>query len=275
MSKLILGTNKGMPFEEVEPWARSAVNTGNSVLMILMGENKTTEQKLNDIGVETIVTKSSLGDWSANNERFFFQYEVLKNRKEKYSIMTDARDVIFQKDPMPFLIDKIENKNYDLVCAGEGLLYIDEPWGNGNLKQSYPDLYERYKNKPIMNVGVIGGITEKLAELSLQIYNMTKTSKTNYHSDQSSFNVICYDEEKYGFKVYTSNSDEGFAAHCGTVVKGVKMGAFNLRDENQYKLLNLPAIIEDGIVKTGKKEPYLIVHQWDRVPKEIFVNTKF
>lgn len=274
MKNLIIGTNKGMPFSDVELWAKSGVKTGHNVLMILMGDNLDVRNNLTNIGVEVIVKPSTLGTRSSNNERFFFQNEVLKSRKEKYTIMTDSKDVIFQKDPFDFVIEKTENYDYDLVCASEGLLYKDEPWGNMNLMQSYPELYHQYKNNPIMNVGVIGGPTEKVANVSLDIYNMTKISKTNYHSDQSSFNVLCADERR-GYKVYQSRSEEGFAVHCGTMIQGVTDGAFNLSDKNKNLLLEPPAVVENGIVKTHKKEPYLIVHQWNRVPRDIFINKNY
>jgi hypothetical protein len=81
----------------------------------------------------------------------------------------------FRSDPIEWITNNIEN--YDVVCASEGLLYKDEPWGRGNLIEGYPDLYESHKDNPIMNVGVIGEMQRKLQRFVLEYLKCARQTK--------------------------------------------------------------------------------------------------
>jgi hypothetical protein len=113
-----------------------------------------------------------------------------------------------------------------------------------------------------MNVGVIGGLTESLSRLSYKIYEMTTTVTGDYHSDQSSFNILCH-QKNSEFKILKCDADEPFVIHCGTMMTNLNGGAFkNERGENR---LSKPGIIKNKIFKNHLGEDYLITHQWDRV----------
>lgn len=263
MKGLILGTSKGLDISQVYPWAHSAVKTGNRVVLISMEENAGLALQLRGIGVEVITKPVTLANRSPHNERFVLQKDYLMGCSEEYTVVTDVRDVVFQDNPISWMEQNLGN--YKVVCSSEGLAYKDEPWGNHNLMEGYPNLYEAHKNNTIMNVGVLGGRSKDLANICSEIYTMCSTNRA-YLSDQSSFNILCA-KESMSSVIYKANSEEGFSLNCGTLVRNATGGSFRLNETTAH-LLKEPEPIYDGkIFKTHNGKKYCIVHQWDRVPE--------
>ena len=256
MSGLILGTTKGIDPKDLIPWAYTAIKTNNKVVLIAVDFNDYT--KLEELGVE-IVRKEFNNRLSPHNQRFLLQYEYLMDSDCEYAITTDVRDVIFQHDPIIWLNNNLGN--YKVVCASEGLLYKDEPWGNNNLIEGFPYLYDRYKSNLIMNVGVVGGKTKELASINLAIYTMCLHNPA-YLSDQSSFNILC-GMDAFSSIIYKSESRAGFALHSGTFLRNCTTGEFRLNDNNCH-LLKEPEPVLDNSFRTCDGIPYCIVHQWNR-----------
>lgn len=267
MKGLILGTTKGLDISSIYPWASSAAETGNRVVLLSMERNFNLTLQLKGLGVEVVTREVQPSNRSPHNERFLLQHEYLSKCEEEYAIVTDVRDVIFQKDPIDWMKNNLGS--YGLVCSSEGLAYKDEPWGDGNLKEGYPDLYETHKENTIMNVGVIGGKTKHLANVCLEIYNMCKANKA-YLSDQSSFNVICAREDMSSL-IYRASSKDEFCLNAGTFVRNATGGRFILTDDTVHLLREPEPIIENKTVKNPSGVPYCVLHQWDRIPQGVLV----
>jgi hypothetical protein len=251
---VILGASKNFNFNTLYPWVSSALATKNKVVMILMENNKTLEMQLRGLGVEVVVDPIS-NTVVPHHERFRIQYEYLMNCDEEYTVVTDSRDVLFQTDPVEWM--KSNLGSHSIVCSSEGLAYKNEFWGNQNLQEGFPYLYETHKENTIMNVGVLGGKTKAIAELSLMIYTMCKHNPARV-SDQSSFNVLC------GMKILDSvilkaRSDAGWALHAGTWCKTNNFHVF------QPNLLEPLPQLEDKVAKTHDGKTYSILHQYDRI----------
>jgi len=254
---IILGACKNFDFNTLYPWVNSALATKNKVVMILMENNKILEMQLRGLGVEVVVNPIA-ANVVPHHERFRIQYEYLMNCKEEYAVVTDTRDVVFQTDPVQWLKDNLGT--HLIVCSSEGLAYKNEFWGNRNLQEGFPYLYETHKENTIMNVGVLGGKTKAIAELSLMIYSMCKHNPASV-SDQSSFNVLC------GMKMMDSvilkaRSDAGWALHAGT---WCKTNNFHLFESH---LTELQPKIEGKVAKTHDGKTYSILHQYDRIVSE-------
>jgi hypothetical protein len=262
MSGLILGTAKGLSISQVYPWASSASKTGNRVVLLSMEENNILSMQMRGLGVEVVCKPTTLKDKSPHNERFKLQHDFLMNCDEEYVVVTDVRDVVFQSDPIEWIKNNIGK--YEIVCSSEGLAYKDEPWGNHNLMEGYPDLYETHKHNTIVNVGVLGGKTKEVAKTCLKIYDMCGKCKA-YLSDQSSFNVLCADESMKDV-VYKTKSDQSFCINAGTFVRNAVGGRFVLNDSTAHLLKEPEPVIDGKILMTPSKQPYCIVHQWDRIP---------
>jgi hypothetical protein len=83
MSKgLILGSSKGLSLDQLYPWASSASETGNRVVLLNMdGEsNKMLSLQLKGIGIEVrdVVSDNTL---SPHNARFVAQHEYLSRAR--------------------------------------------------------------------------------------------------------------------------------------------------------------------------------------------------
>jgi len=262
MKGVIVGTVKGLTIGQVYPWASTAAKTGNRVVLLSMEENKVLSMQMKGLGVEVVSKPVTLTNRSPHNERFILQHEYLNTCEEEYAIITDVRDVVFQEDPIQWLRDNLGE--YKAVCPSEGLAYKDEPWGNDNLKEGYPELYETHKDSTIVNVGVIGGRTKDVANICLSIYDMCKVNKA-YLSDQSSFNVLCAKEEMQSV-IRKTSSEDSFCINVGTFVRNAVGGRFVLNDSTAHLLREPEPVFDGQSLKTPSGVPYCVVHQWDRIP---------
>ena len=261
MRGLILGTTKGMSLQQIYPWASSAAKTGNRVVLLSDGKDKILSVQMKGLGVEVIEVQADTS-LSPHNARFMLQHDYLKSCEEEYAIVTDVRDVVFQDDPIEWMKNNLGE--YRIVCSSEGLAYKDEPWGNANLKEGYPNLYDTHKENTIMNVGVIGGKTKDVANICKEIYDMCKTNKA-YLADQSSFNVLCA-KESMSSVIYKATSRNNFCLNAGTLIRNCVGGRFVLNDSTAHLLRDPEPIVDGKTIKTPSGEPYCIVHQWDRIP---------
>jgi len=261
MSGVILGSSKGLSLQQLYPWASSALQTGNRVVLLSMDKDNMLHLQLKGLGVEVVQIEDN-SNLSPHNGRFLTQHDYLIGCSEEYAVMTDVRDVIFQSDPIEWI--KTNLGEYNIVCASEGLAYKDEPWGDSNLKEGYPELYDSLKDNTIVNVGVIGGKTKEVANVSKMIYEMCKSNKA-YLADQSSFNVLC-SQKNMEKTVYKATSNDSFCLNAGTFIRGAVGGRFVLSDATAHLLKEPEPVMEDGELKTPNKVPYCIIHQWDRIP---------
>lgn len=260
---VILGTTKGLSFSQIYPWASSAAKTGNRVVLLSMEKNDSLVLQMKGIGIEVVTKIVELKEnRSPHNERFLLQYEYLNSCQEEYAVMTDVRDVIFQTNPIEWMVNNLEN--YDVVCGSEAIAYKDEPWNNRNLIEGYPYLYDTYKDTTVMNVGVLGGKTKCLAGVSLAIYTLCKNNPA-YLSDQSSFNVLC-GIQGISSGIYKARSDSAWSLNAGTLIREATGGAFTLTDNTLHLLKEPEPKLENGIAKTHEGITYSILHQWDRIP---------
>ena len=253
MMGVILGTSKNLSFSVLYPWVNSALKTKNKVVLFLLEKNNGLRIQLEKLGVGVI--EYPVENVLPHHERFRLQYQYLKNCNEDYAVITDTRDVLFQEDPIDWLKQNLGS--YGVVCASEGLKYKDEFWGDQNLKDGFSYLYEECKNNTIYNVGVLGGKTKDLADLSLMIYTMCKHNPAKV-SDQSSFNVLCSIRSLDGF-ILKTKSEDAWALHAGTLCKTPNFEKF------EKNLLEPQPVFDGKIAKTHNGKTYAILHQYDRI----------
>jgi len=179
-------------------------------------------------------------------------YMILKqlDRKYRYIITTNFRDVVFQQNPSNYLI---ENLKKDILVSSENVLYKDEPWGTKNILEGYNQLlFDRYSENPTCNVGVLAGKYGSMMDLLLLNYLVSQSGNTQHFTDQSSFNFIIHNK-LVNDSVQIEGLETNWAYQIGT--------------------LNNPKLIGKEI---HDLKDYVIVHQYDRV-KEIdkYINEKY
>jgi len=146
-----------------------------------------------------------------------------------------------------------------LVFASESMKYKDEPWGNQNLLETYGQfIYEKFKDKEIHNVGVLGGRASAMRDLCLNIF-AAALGRPIPICDQSTFNFMISQHPYTDTSMYMK-SEDGWASQLGTTGDPTKIEQF------RPNLLEPIPKFNGKKVTTSKGKEFCIVHQYDRVP---------
>lgn len=274
---ILIGAADGYGWEEIRPWVKSARLsgfTGNIYLILyrIKGDRADLLQHLADYDVSiyevdhtpymTHIEHAQKGSpTQAHNLRFYHAWEVLMQEENEWSneyvIMTDVRDVIFQSNPSTWLQKELDKSLFGIIAPSEGIKFIDEPWNQHNLIEGYGKaLWELVgKNWVAANVGTIAGRFRAMKNLFHTIFCMTEGRY--YPSDQSSFNILIRGAFNHMTKLVTHK--DNWACQLGVMGDSTKPELRNLVCEP------LPIINSvSGMVYNHQKEPFVIVHQWDR-----------
>jgi hypothetical protein len=282
---LIIGGASNYNWDHLKYWVNSIKKTGFKGDIVLVATNMSgdTVKKLveNDVKVFAYGKRSADGgiEKTENNipphvERFIFIWDFLRKNPDEYRYVTvtDTRDVIFQSDPTEFLSTNLLANS--IVCSSEGLAYKDEPWGSKNLLDTFGSLvYDELKDNMIYNVGTIAGYSTEVKDLMLQIF-FQSVNRPIPIVDQAVFNFLislCPLSEE----TFKTTNEKGWAIQLGTTLGAVKAGAGDIGqivmqdpsklDEYIKVYQDIQPVVSGDVVTTGHT-PYVIVHQWDRVP---------
>jgi hypothetical protein len=257
---LIIGAFTNYNYNQLKPWAESIDRcgfTGDKVMVVDESTKETIEELINQNFHIVAMNKVNL---PIHVSRFLFIYAYLKEHWQEYDyvITTDVKDVYFQTNPVEWLEKNLGDKK--LVAGSESLKYIDEPWGNQNLMQTFGEfVYDNFKDNEIYNVGTIGGKSEYVKDLILNIF-LSAINRPIPIVDQAVFNVLIQ-TQPYKDIVKFAQQKDGWACQAGTTVDPSKINSF------RPNLLEKEPSFANGLVYTSKCEPFCIVHQYDRVPE--------
>lgn len=287
---LIIGGASNYGWNELKYWVNSIKKSGFDGDIVLVATNikRETIEKLNEEGVQLQLYGKMQDDGSVvahsngvpHVERFFYMWNYLRENVDKYDyvISTDTRDVVFQSNPTVWIDEMIFAGRESLIVSSEGLKYQDEPWGNQNLFDAFgPYFHNLYKSIVINNVGVIAGETRYVTDLFFMIFQMSINRPYNI-VDQAVYNILLQQKPFSDICKFTYNSD-AWAIQLGTTIEAIKNGAGAIGNDvraNPEHLKTYEAnyfdeqpIFENGIVKTAKGAPFVVVHQYDRLPIEL------
>jgi len=270
---LIIGGCTNYNINQLKPWVESineVVGEDVDKIMCIGNASVKTREWLIEKGFKLVDMPQA--NIPVHVLRFLSIYDYLKDnwKDYRYVVTTDVKDVYFQKDPFEWMENNNigENvENFQLVVGSESIRYKDEPWGNENLMQTYgPYVHNLFKDNIIYNVGTIAGTAEYVKDLVFNIFT-NAVNRPIPIVDQAVFNVLIQ-TQPYLDVVKFADQCEGWACQAGTTVDPTKIDHFRpLLVENE-------PIWEDGLVKTGadtysceKGTPFVIVHQYDRVPE--------
>lgn len=259
---LIISAFTNYNYNQLKPYLKSIdENVGPcDKIMVVGNTNDETIEKLIEHGwqIQTL-TDSNI---PIHVGRFLYIYEYLRNFHEQYKwiVSTDVKDVIFQGDPFQWMELTSLTSDFQLVAGSESIRYKDESWGDENLMQTYGKfVHERFKDNIIYNVGTLGGSSEYIKDLVFQIF-FNGVNRPIKIVDQAVFNVLLQ-TQPYKNVTYFADQKDGWACQAGTTVDPSKIEGFrpNLTEaEPEWK---------DGVVYTSTGKPFVIVHQYDRVPE--------
>jgi len=280
---LIIGNSTGYNWDHLKYWINSIKRSGYEGDVAIVGSDMhgETVRKLSSEGVMVNLFGAPTEDGGAETkgsnvphvERFFYIWTFLQEHNYDRVITTDTRDVVFQDNPSRWL-DGL--RIHDMVAAGEGLRYKNEPWGDRNLYQAFgPHFHKMLRENFIYNVGVIAGSTTHVSDVLSLIFQLS-LGRPIPIVDQAVYNYIL-SLPTFQNKTFLTNHEDGWAANLGTTVEAVKAGAGDLGllckdNATEFAKYNMnyedvqPVIRDDGTVTTPKGNQYVVVHQWDRIP---------
>jgi hypothetical protein len=284
MKNLVIGNATGYTWDHLKYWVNSLRQTGYSDDVVIVGSdmNGETVKKLTSEGIVLNLFGNRTEDGGVETkgpgvphvERFFYLWTFLQDKKYDQIVMTDTRDVVFQKNPFKWLDKPLSM--YQFVAASEGMRYKNEPWGNTNLYQAFgPHYYNLMKNRYINNVGVLAG-TQLFVESLVGMIFQVSLGRPIPIVDQAVYNYLLT-VPLFREKVFWTSHGDPWAVNLGTTIEAVASGSGDLGKlcENNQDELNKygmnyedvqPVIEDDGTIKTPGGSLYAIVHQWDRIP---------
>jgi len=263
MSKkdLILSIMHGYDYPFVEPFFESLKRVnyrGDVVVFVSDKASKATRRKLATTDAKFIDYRSafpfidSYGEAfrdispsiSINNYRFILFLQFLTAHQDEYDrvMLTDIRDVIFQKEPFS-------------AESGKGIsLFLEDPTQTFRHKFNYEWLKlatdvktaDALADRAVSCAGItIGSINQIIAYLAYIKSKLVNREKLEWGLDQGIHNSYLYVAKPEGLRVFSS--DEPYV---------INLGAYQPYNTNQ-----------GGEVVNSKGEPYAIVHQYDRSGK--------
>lgn len=262
MKDLVIGGFTRYNWAQLKNWVVSLKDTGytGDIILVAFETDQFTVDKLTEAGVEVIPVNKELNYRSKvpiHVERFIMMYHHIKNRKYRYVLTTDVKDVIFQNNPFLWLEQHLGDRK--IVISSESIQYKNEPWGDDNLMQTFGKyIYNEFSSKEIFNVGVIAGEFSYVKDLLLQLFMMS-INRPIPIVDQATFNSLMHLEPWLSLTKRV-RSEDGWACQLGTTADPAKIDAYR-----PFLLENEPKI-KNGLVFTSKDKKFYIVHQYDRVP---------
>lgn len=272
MQDMIISAVSEYGYDKMKYWVNSIKMSGfeGRIGVIAFNIKDETIEKLKSEGVEVYLTtnqRNKDNDGYLFSEgltyqvpmlRHYFYWAVLSQMRDiRYVISTDISDVVFQLNPSIWLENHLGEKKLNYGC--EGLLYKDEAWGNQNMVECFPHLYNHMKDQPIYNAGSMAGEYHTFKDFSLAV-SLAINNVQHPTPDQAGVNVML-SIEPYKSLTKFNDHDINWACECGTTVDPNKINSF------RPHLLSPEPIFDGEYVYTSKGEKYVMVHQYNRVPE--------
>jgi hypothetical protein len=257
---LIIGAFTNYDFNSLKPWIKSINDCGFSGHKVLIAIDSTEEvhHEIADCGFEVIVAKNQ-NNMKIHMLRFLHIYDYLKKNSDQFNrvITTDVRDVIFQSDPSLYL-DGVMNA--PMIAQSEAIRIKDEAWNRNNIIKNFGQYYyDDVKDNEVLNVGILAGDAKYIKDLCFFLFQMS-FNRPDWVADQAAYNVML------NYSPFKENTQilrlcDAWALNAHVTNKPEQMNEFGpyLLEERPY--------MEDGVVKNSSGSPFVIVHQYDRVPE--------
>jgi hypothetical protein len=273
---LVVGCISALSLEQITPWLSSLDACGfqGRKIVIHFSADADVLAELTRRGCEALDAralhqgestrlKSAPLPEEISVDRFYYLWYFLGRLAEqgarfRYVVATDVRDVIFQRDPIRWLEKHLGGKR--LLVSSEALRFEDEPWGARTMLDCFgPNVWERFRRRPIYNAGTIAGELRTIVDLALQVYTLAPGERVTY-SDQAALNLLLGQTPLADVTRFAC-SEDGWACQAGT------MADPNLLPMVRHRLLEPEPWFDGDVVRTAAGEAFTLVHQWDRVPE--------
>jgi len=263
MNDLVIGSAFNLTWDQCKYWVNSLNRSGfdgDKIICTFAGSDELMS-KFRENGFEVFDFRALEQGEHICSSRFMAYPLAIKQMGKQYRkiLATDVTDVIFQRNPSDFFD---EDDGYNILASSENICYKDEPWGAQNMNLAFgPMAFDRVKDKPIYNAGVMAGSHDLMLDMFFNITSMCSGKQQHVPGggapDQAAYNLTL---SLWPFKQHTLfyDHESGWACQVGTTVDPSK-------DFSKVNLTPPPQMKEDTIV-TSIGEEYTIVHQYNRNP---------
>jgi hypothetical protein len=263
---LIIGAfNNYTDYDVLKPWVQSIKDTGfkGDTVLFAIGTTPDLVKKLIEEGVIVIPVERN-DKMMIHMQRFIHIYNFLKENEGvyRYVVSTDVRDVIFQFDPTKFMEDSV-NPMYvpGIIASSESIKIQDEEWNRENIRKNFGDyFYNEVKENEVCNVGVLAGRSKWIKELCFYLYQFS-INRPDWVADQAAYNILL------GSKLWSSMAHMTRLKDAWAVNAHVTNKPDMLEKFGPYLLEERPSMNDGGLVVNSDGKPFVIVHQYDRVPE--------
>lgn len=248
MKNLIIGAISGnYKVSDIQKWVETSnsiecdrvlllYNNSNIDIISYLKENKVEvilpehnlygeimDEFLTDTGKMDIETSYSL----VHNIRFFHIWQFLNDSNYEKVLITDVRDVYFNRDPFNQIPHNM------LIASSEVVKYKDEDWNKRHLFVNLGGIgLDVLLDKEVYNVGVFGGDNHYVKNICRDIYLMSVGKKLV--ADQTSFNYLI--QTSYKDDVMFTDLNDKFGIHLHVIASGhVK---FDINKINEYTIVH-------------------------------------
>jgi hypothetical protein len=254
MSNLLIGAISGnYKVSDISRWVETSDDMGVKRILLLYNNQLNVDiiPYLNRHGVEVIVPEhnmygETIKEFPTNtgtmdiqssyelvhNMRFFHIWQILTETEYDKVLITDVRDVYFNRNPFNDIPHNM------IIASSEVVKYENEEWNKRHLFVNLGGIgIDVLMDKEVHNVGVFGGAAHYVKNICRDIYLMSVGKRLV--ADQTSFNYLI--QTSYKDDVMFTDLNDNFAVHLDVIAKGF-----------------VP-------FDTNKINNYAIVHQYDRL----------
>jgi len=279
MTDLVIGFAANYDWPALEPFAVSLARSGYTGKKVLFAQKLTAEacEHLQELGFELLPlpvldysdAQLPLGSFFAYVARFLLIHRYLYDHPQyRFVVTCDARDVIFQSDPMVWLEKNIGDAG--LVAASEYIYHWAQQGNTAWVKAGFQEVDSWMMSQIVYCSGFISGRAEYMKDLCLAIYLIGRhlTGKI-WGADQPAYNAIMH-QKPYADITLVPTIDQGYCFNLCVV-------AF---EEYRQSLLESPPPLVYGSTRTDGVNPpnmwdydladlkqFAVLHQYDRMPE--------
>ena len=263
---LIIGAfNNYTDYDVLKPWVQSIKDTGfkGDTVLFAIGTTDELVKKLQNEGV-FVIPLAKNDNMMIHMQRFIHIYDFLERYADnyRYVISTDVRDVIFQLNPSEHIQKFTGDDNYfPIIASSEAINIQDEEWNRNNIRKNFGDyFYDTIKTNQVCNVGILAGTPGAIKELCFYLYQFS-INRPDWVADQAAYNVLL-GTMTWGSQAYITDLADAWAINAHVTNKPDLVEKLK-----PYLLEEAPTMNEDGLIVNSSGKPFVIVHQYDRVPK--------
>ena len=264
-TKLILSLSKGYRAPAIRTWLKSACRHRDNYAVGLILFDR--DPEILELCARNQVTVfEAFDDPTDVIQIFYYRCKliagILRRLVCDYVLLTDVKDVVFQADPFPRLIERMGDRNG--LLTSENITISKEPWNWRVMREVFgPETAERLKDCDVINGGVLFGRPAFLAELNSLIWDISHGLQGEPIRDQAALDYLYYTYNLIRQQCVVATGEDTIVAHLGVAGPTPLWELWNFKDNLKCGHARLdPATCQ---VVNHRGEPYPIVHQYDRV----------